>query len=76
MRLVATCARIMDSVKWAPIIECRMTAKTEVYVVVGESFFKESSALRAASQHVAMFKDTDLRPWNDVNTYQPVSSHA
>lgn len=76
MRLVPTCARISESVKWAPVIECRMIASTELYVVKGEAFHRESSALKAASEHVKLFLNTGLRPWSDANTYQQVRGMA
>ena len=76
IRLVATCARIAESVKWAPVIECRMEARTEVYVVKGESFYKEANALKVASQHVRLFKDTGLLPFNDADAYQQVRGYA
>lgn len=72
MRIIATCARLADSVRWVPIIECRMAERTEMYSVKGESYTRESVALKASSQHAELFRMSGLRPWDDVNSYQPV----
>jgi len=76
----STCERDGDGSKYVPVIEVSFPRSnmTERYFVNGVSFFRESSAMMAASSHIRHMAGSGLAPWNmpDMFTKCGVQIHG
>lgn len=66
IRMSSTCERDADGTRYVPIIAVSFprSQTVEHYIVKGVSFFRESSAMMAASSNIRHMAATGLAPWN------------
>lgn len=78
IRMSSTCERDGDGNKYVPVIEVSFPRSntTERYLVNGVSFFRESSAMMAASSHIRHMAGSGLAPWHMPDMFTKRGDHA